>query len=52
MELVLVNFDALFSKQLHLLLSALEDHDLLVFVQDTITSSVEDVEELMRSRDS
>lgn len=42
-ELVLMNLHAFFSKQLHLFLGALEDHDLLIFVQDTVTARVEDV---------
>ena len=46
-QLVLVDFDTLFSKQLHLLFRALEYHDLLIFVEDAVLSSVKDIQELM-----
>ena len=45
-ELVFVDLDAFFSEQLHLLFSTLEDHNLFIFVQHTVTTSIEHIKEL------
>ena len=47
-ELVLVHFTALFSKQLHLLFDDGEHEDLLILIQDSITALIEDLNELNR----
>ena len=45
-ELVFVDLDAFFSEQLHLLFSALEYHNLFVFIQNAITTGIEYIKEL------
>jgi len=46
-QLILVNFAALCREQLHFLFDDREDHDLLVLVEDTVTTHVEHINELL-----
>ena len=51
-ELILMDLTTLISKQLHFLLDNLEDHDLLILVQNGITTLIEHLNELLRSIES
>ena len=47
-HLVFVHFDALLREQLHFLLDEREHEDLLILVQNTIATLIEDIDELLR----